>query len=641
MLASAISIIMTMAVVVYLVREIIRTRKKTIQEEENLANNIIDYITGKRYQLVDEFYSSENKDFLEYLKNILTNAYSSNRFFPKAYKIACKKLPQIFSNDNFTVSSVADVNLIKKTDINVRSSSMAKIELNCDDIMYCIENNCLIRPLFFSSLYHPQTFNEKNNLYLLNENLLEEAFSCCDRLIAMDEKFLHIEMIIQAQLNSFSNFLKSFIKTFDEENFFEDGYFVKPYVNLFIDTKFTYTVSEIPFSNEKNFLVLQKKNEELRKLGEQKEIEECNLLVDEILQNKQSISEVVSNYKTLKTPYSPYFSLILDYFLVPYWGMSEYKFKTFYNEDTGILCVDIQIPSERFAPKNYGIKTILKKTGEVRYKTFTENQFSKAYNDFTYQYALSLLYFIFKMDYNKKVKSICLNGIKSYIDKNDGISKENCILSIHTTRESFEKINLACVDAKSCFKTLKGVAGVDFINVTPVVPLLQFDMKDKRFVEGYDVATQLNETTNLASMDWQDFENLIRDIFEKEFARDGGEVKVTQASRDGGVDAIAFDPDPLRGGKIVIQAKRYTNVVGVSAVRDLYGTVLNEGATKGILVTTSNFGPDAHEFAKNKPITLLSGNNLLYLLEKHGYKAKIDIKEARKILGLAEKVRSN
>ena len=59
MLASAISIIMTMAVVVYLVREIIRTRKKTIQEEEILANNIIDYITGKRYQLVDEFYSSE------------------------------------------------------------------------------------------------------------------------------------------------------------------------------------------------------------------------------------------------------------------------------------------------------------------------------------------------------------------------------------------------------------------------------------------------------------------------------------------------------------------------------------------------------------------------------------------------------
>ena len=133
-------------------------------------------------------------------------------------------------------------------------------------------------------------------------------------------------------------------------------------------------------------------------------------------------------------------------------------------------------------------------------------------------------------------------------------------------------------------------------------------------------------------MDWQDFENLIREIFEKEFSTTGGEVKITQASRDGGVDAVAFDPDPIRGGKIVIQAKRYTNVVGVSAVRDLYGTVMNEGAIKGILVTTSDFGSDSYEFAKGKPLTLMNGANLLYLLEKYGYSAKIDIAEAKSLL---------
>ena len=121
-------------------------------------------------------------------------------------------------------------------------------------------------------------------------------------------------------------------------------------------------------------------------------------------------------------------------------------------------------------------------------------------------------------------------------------------------------------------------------------------------------------------------------LFEKEFRQNGGEVKVTQASADGGVDAIAYDPDPIRGGKIVIQAKRYTNVVGVAAVRDLYGTVMNEGATKGILVTTSDYGKDSYEFAKDKPLSLLNGSNLLSLLEKHGQKARINIKEAKKIL---------
>jgi restriction system protein len=114
------------------------------------------------------------------------------------------------------------------------------------------------------------------------------------------------------------------------------------------------------------------------------------------------------------------------------------------------------------------------------------------------------------------------------------------------------------------------------------------------------------------------------------FSAEGAEVKVTQASRDQGVDAVAFDPDPIRGGKFVIQAKRYTKVVPVSAVRDLYGTMLNEGAAKGILVTTAHYGPDSREFAKDKPITLIDGANLVYLLERYGYHVRLDVEAARR-----------
>ena len=64
---------------------------------------------------------------------------------------------------------------------------------------------------------------------------------------------------------------------------------------------------------------------------------------------------------------------------------------------------------------------------------------------------------------------------------------------------------------------------------------------------------------------------------------------------------------------------------------------MNEGATKGILVSTADYGPDAYKFAKDKPLTLLNGSNLLYLLEKHGHHAKIDIREAKKILAEQEK----
>ena len=109
-------------------------------------------------------------------------------------------------------------------------------------------------------------------------------------------------------------------------------------------------------------------------------------------------------------------------------------------------------------------------------------------------------------------------------------------------------------------------------------------------------------------------------------------VEMTYHAREERIDRLAKCVEILGLGKIIIQAKRYTNTVGVSAVRDLYGTLINEGASKGILITTSDYGSDAYKFAKGKPITLLNGNNLLHLLNEMGTKAYIDIKEAKKLL---------
>ncbi|WP_242974157.1 restriction endonuclease [Clostridium cagae] len=81
---------------------------------------------------------------------------------------------------------------------------------------------------------------------------------------------------------------------------------------------------------------------------------------------------------------------------------------------------------------------------------------------------------------------------------------------------------------------------------------------------------------------------------------------------------------------IIYQAKRYNNVVSTSVVRDLYGTMMAEGANKGILVTTSYFGKDSMEFAKEKPITLIDGARLLYMFKDHGYNLKIKLKSKRK-----------
>jgi restriction system protein len=70
--------------------------------------------------------------------------------------------------------------------------------------------------------------------------------------------------------------------------------------------------------------------------------------------------------------------------------------------------------------------------------------------------------------------------------------------------------------------------------------------------------------------------------------------------------------------------------VDVAAVRDLYGTLINEGANRGILITTSHYGPDAYAFARDKPISLLTGSDLVDMLRRHGRRYRIDLEEARR-----------
>jgi restriction system protein len=131
---------------------------------------------------------------------------------------------------------------------------------------------------------------------------------------------------------------------------------------------------------------------------------------------------------------------------------------------------------------------------------------------------------------------------------------------------------------------------------------------DARFIDQTDLVSGLSSAPNLMDLTPGEFEILVANLF----GQMGLESKLTRSSKDGGVDCIAYDKRPILGGKVVIQAKRYRHTVGVSAVRDLYGTMMNEGANKGILVTTSGYGPDAFNFASDKPIELIDGGGLLW-----------------------------
>lgn len=313
-----------------------------------------------------------------------------------------------------------------------------------------------------------------------------------------------------------------------------------------------------------------------------------------------------------------------------YGDLIEKSYDLDYLLESKSLLVEYQLPNSEQVPNIKSVRFV-KTTGELKETYISDRDVKTIYDNACYQIALRTIHELLEADEYRNIEKVLFNGFVRFTDPRTGNQSQSCILSVMVDRSAFDSINLANVDPKACFKSLKGVSAAALASYAAVPPIMKLDRHDKRFVEGKDVIDAIPQDENLASMSWEDFEHLIRELFEKEFALRGGEVKVTQASRDGGVDAVAFDPDPISGGKIVIQAKRYTRTVGVSAVRDLYGTVLNEGANKGILVSTADYGPDAYQFASDKPLSLLNGGNLLHMLERHGYRATINLAEAREL----------
>ncbi len=216
---------------------------------------------------------------------------------------------------------------------------------------------------------------------------------------------------------------------------------------------------------------------------------------------------------------------------------------------------------------------------------------------------------------------VVFNGFVQGVDPATGRDIRPHLVSVRATKEGLAEIDLRKVDLVSCLRNLGAQLTQSATELAPVKPIIEFDMADRRFVNQADMLSELESRPNIMELNPFEFENLVSNLFGKM----GLESKLTRSSRDGGVDAVAFDKRPVLGGKVVIQAKRYRHTVGVSAVRDLFGTMMNEGANKGILVTTSGYGPDAYEFAKDKPIELVDGGGLLYLLEQVGTKARIDM----------------
>ncbi|MFC6061191.1 restriction endonuclease [Streptomyces ochraceiscleroticus] len=237
------------------------------------------------------------------------------------------------------------------------------------------------------------------------------------------------------------------------------------------------------------------------------------------------------------------------------------------------------------------------------------------YRDVLAQCVLLALHDVFAADRFGVLDSVVLNGFVDDTDPATGHGAQVFLATVMAPRADFARLNLTQVSAPDCL--VDGLRGQ-----LSDRPERRTQVRPGRLpgeAGGSVVSHGDGEEPDLYEMDPLEFEELVADLFRAM----GMQAVTTERSGDGGVDVDALDPDPIRGGKIVVQAKRYRSTVPPSAVRDLYGTVQDVGANKGVLITTSAFGPGSHAFANGKPLTLIAGTELVDLLSRHGLNGRL------------------
>lgn len=116
----------------------------------------------------------------------------------------------------------------------------------------------------------------------------------------------------------------------------------------------------------------------------------------------------------------------------------------------------------------------------------------------------------------------------------------------------------------------------------------------------------------LMSLEWKRYEEICKELLT---IRENGKLKVelTKVGADGGIDLKITD----RKNKLVGvgQCKAYNSKITVEKIRELFGIMASENTEKGYFFTTSSFTNDCIQFAKEKKIELIDGNEQIKIIQ--------------------------
>jgi len=288
------------------------------------------------------------------------------------------------------------------------------------------------------------------------------------------------------------------------------------------------------------------------------------------------------------------------------------RYQVAYRPENRDVVVEFELPPQAVVPAMRGYRYV-KARDAIDPLPRPQNETRQRYKRLIACVALRTLHEIFTATPSEVVEAVVFNGRLSTTDRATGKPARPHLLSVSAERAVFEDLVLAAVEPAACLTQLNALVSPNPYDLEAVEPFIAFDLKRFRFTDDMDVIAGLDSRPNLLNLTPTEFEHLVKQLF----VAMGAEAWTTIPSKDGGVDAVATSKHLFFGGVCLIQAKRWTGLVGLEAVHALTGVMADHNATTGVLVTTSWFGRASEQFANRNRITLINGAELKQLLKKY------------------------
>lgn len=119
---------------------------------------------------------------------------------------------------------------------------------------------------------------------------------------------------------------------------------------------------------------------------------------------------------------------------------------------------------------------------------------------------------------------------------------------------------------------------------------------------------QQKDLDSIKALSWREFEELVAEAYR----RKGYSVAENGFGPDGGIDLLLKKD----GETVIVQCKQWRSKnVGVSVVREMFGILTAQAASKVLIICCGGFTIDAIAFAKGKPLQLIGGVELLGIVQ--------------------------